>query len=363
MKRIATTATFAILVLALAGVGAAKGNYVHRLGTIGLPRAAHTATMLDNHDVLLAGGMQADGVSTAETRIFDAIRWTFRDGPAMTVARAGHTATVLDDRRILLLGGYDGRTPVSTAEVFVPSSNSFVNLGEAPVSGGGFTATRLNDGRVLIVGAGGAPGTKAILFDPETDTFSEAGSLSVARTGHTATLLDDGRVLIAGGSDGTDVIASSELFDPGSNSFAAAGAMSAARHKHAAVKLVDGSVLVMGGATAEDWESRLTSAEVFDPATGQYTTTGSLLTPRFKFGDAVTLLNDGNVLVAGGGVPEIYDVEAGSFAHLPGEQRQALHYATASKLRDGQVIIVGGYTQSITVTDDAYLYAPPHVDM
>lgn len=364
MKRTVIAAILAALILAATGAVTAKGQYLHFMGETGTPRAAHTATMLGSQMVLLAGGMKEDGVSMAETLIYDNIRGVFRDGPPLTVPRASHTATALNDRRILVVGGYNGRTPVTTAELWEPLENKFVSLGDAPVRGGGHTATKLRDGRVLITGGGGGQATAAaILFEPTDNTFSETAPMTFPRTGHTATLLDDGRVLLIGGSDGENVIATAEIYDPVIDMFSPVASLATARYKHAAVKLSDGRVLVMGGATEEDWSTRLTSAEIFDPAENVFTATGSMLTPRFKFADAVTEISDGWVLVAGGGVPEIYDVETGRFAHLHGERMQTLHFATASRFEHGEVIVVGGYTQDIQVRDMAWMYIPPHESM
>lgn len=361
MKRTAIAILLAALILAATGAVTAKGQYLHLMGTTGTPRAAHSATMLGSQMVLLAGGMLEDGVSTAETLIYDNIRGVFRDGPPMTVPRASHTATALNDRRILVVGGYNGRTPVATAELWEPLENRFISLGDAPVSGGGHTATKLRDGRVLIAGGGNdEASTTAILFDPDNSTFSEAAPMNFPRTSHTATILNDGRVLIVGGSDGENVIATAEIYDPVAGLFSPAASLSTARYKHAAVKLSDGRVLVMGGATEDDWSARLTSAEIYDPHENVFTETGPMLTPRFKFADAVTEVSDGWVLVAGGGVPEMYDVETGRFAHVPGERLQTLHFATASRFEDGEVLIVGGYTQNIEVRDVAWMYIPPH---
>lgn len=364
MKRYAIAIVTIASFLMLSGAVTAKGQYMHFMGPTGTPRAAHTATMMGSQMVLLAGGMLEDGVSTAETLIYDNIRGVFRDGPPMTVPRASHTATALDDRRILVLGGYDGRTPVTTAEIWEPTENQFVNIGDAPVSGGGHTTTKLRDGRVLITGGGNdRASATAILFEPDNNTFSEAAPMKFPRTGHTATQLRDGRVLIVGGSDGENVIATAEIYDPVADVFSPSASLATARYKHAAVKLSDGRVLVMGGATEDEWSARLTSAEIFDPETGVFTGTGSMLTPRFKFADAVAEISDGWVLVAGGGVAEIYDVEMGRFNHLDGERMQTLHYATASRFEHGEVIVVGGYTQDIEVSDMAWMYIPPHESM
>jgi hypothetical protein len=107
------------------------------------------------------------------------------------------------------------------------------------------TATRLGDGRVLLIGHG-AP---AQLYDPESDTVTTVGPMVTPRYAHAAALLDDGRVLIAGGLDAESLTATAslEVFDPGTLTFEAVGSLSVPRWTPAATKLCDGSVLVSGG--------------------------------------------------------------------------------------------------------------------
>jgi hypothetical protein len=132
------------------------------------------------------------------------------------------------------------------------------------------TATRLPDGRVLVVGGwtrtsgGEVIHSSAELWDPATGSFAPAGSLAEARARHTATLLADGRVLVVGGAGTTDggvaIRSAAEIWDPDSVSFAWAGSLHEGRFDHTATLLADDSVLVVGGygtdgalGTAESW--------------------------------------------------------------------------------------------------------------
>jgi hypothetical protein len=156
------------------------------------------------------------------------------------------------------------------------------------------TATRLNDGRVLIVGGqnAGGPLDSAEIYDPATGTVSAAGSLSTPRTNHAATLLPNGLVLVTGGLSAGAALDSSEIFDPEISTFLAGPTMQSPRSGHSATVLQDGRILLTGGVT-------LGTAEIFDPATFQFTpTAGDLATPRWYHGSA--LLQDGTVLIAGG---------------------------------------------------------------
>src|SRR5262249_180549 len=135
---------------------------------------------------------------------------------SVIAARSGHTATLLVDGRVLVAGGTG--TPPS-AELFIPESNEFVPTGGGMVyPRSGHCASLFPDGRVLIVGGGDANANvfrTAEVFDPVTQSFITTGNLNQARIGATATLLPSGKVLIAGGQDSGDTLLSSaELYDP-----------------------------------------------------------------------------------------------------------------------------------------------------
>jgi hypothetical protein len=146
--------------------------------------------------------------------------------------------------------------------------------------------------------------------------FTVTGSLATARDAHTATLLLDGRVLIAGGdvSEGRASIPiptdSAELYDPSTGVFTATGSLVTARFGHTATLLPDGRVLIAGG--YEDRRPSL-SAELYDPSTGTFTATGSMTAAHFS----ATLLNTGKVfmgLPAIGNNAELYDPSRGTFS-------------------------------------------------
>jgi hypothetical protein len=135
-------------------------------------------------------------------------------------------------------------------------------------------------------------------------TFTQAGRMAVARYQHTATLLNDGRVLIAGGDSsygalGPNTEASAELYDPATGTFSPTGSMTTARDGHTATLLPNGKVLIAGGGPRLGGVGySVASAEIYDPATGSFTATGAMIVERTAH--TATLLNNGRVLIAGG---------------------------------------------------------------
>jgi hypothetical protein len=173
-------------------------------GSMNSPRSWHTATVLADDRVLVTGGRGASGdisqiLNTAE--IYDPLSGTFRlTGSNMQVAREQHTATLLPDGRVLIAGGENSGVFLSSAEIYDPGNESFTLLGSGlNRARARHTATTLGSGLILIAGGEGE-GT-AELYDPATGTFRLTGSTSIMRDDATATLLADGRVLVTGGYD------------------------------------------------------------------------------------------------------------------------------------------------------------------
>jgi hypothetical protein len=130
----------------------------------------------------------------------------------MNHPRAWHTATVLPDGRILVAGGAHANEGLTSAEVFDPVGRTWTDVAPSNAAHSSNTATLLPDGRVLIAGGMHVP-RSAEIFDPATGLWSVTGEMIASRTYHTATLLLDGRVLVAGGIDDTNTtVASTELW-------------------------------------------------------------------------------------------------------------------------------------------------------
>src|ERR1051325_7686022 len=193
----------------------------------------------------------------------------------------------------------------------------------------------------------------AVLAQPCAATplqWEDTGSLNVGREYHTATLFSDGRVLVAGGgTNGPEIYpnpytTSAELYDPVTGNWTVTGSLNYPRSLHTATLLPSGKVLVAGGSHFP------ASAELYDPATGTWSVTGTLITPRYGYHTA-TLLPDGRVLVAGGrynvASAELYNPATGTWT-ATGSLHTGRSDHTATLLLNGKVLVAGGMNQSFT---------------
>lgn len=264
-----------------------------------------TAAALSNGGFLLVG----PGINTAlhivaglrANQAFDAATNTFhRVGDLVVRHDGGGSVTALDGGAVLVAGG---QVPaVASTERYDATSESWTTTANMITARRAHTATRLADGRVLIVGglaccdqSGEVFTSSAEIYDPRTDLFQQTGALATARGFHSATLLADGRVLVTGGfADGfadEDATASAEIYDPSTGRFASAGAMQTGRAVHSSILLTDGRVLVVGGLQAT------AKTDIFDPQTGAWTPGP---TPAPAVAATATLLRNGKVLIFGG---------------------------------------------------------------
>ena len=320
-------------------------------GSMNAARAAHTATLLPNGKVLITGGTDT-WFALSSTELYDPATGTFTSIGSMTAARDRHTATLLPNGKVLITGGYNGSSGSSSVELYDPTTGTFTVTGSMTAARCYPTATLLPNGKVLITGGydnGGFNLSSAELYDPATGTFTATGSMTAGREEHAATLLPNGKVLITGGTDdGSLYFSSAELYDPATGTFTAIGSMTAARGEHIATLLPNGKVLITGG-----WNNgiELSSAELYDigidaTRADKFTATGSMAVARDDA--AITLLPNGKVLIAGGNnvsgnlsSAELYDPATGTFA-TTGNMSAARYYHSATLLPNGKVLIAGG---------------------
>ena len=177
----------------------------------------------------------------------------------------------------------------------------------------------------------------AILVTPPSD-----GQLNFARRGHTATLLSDGNVLVSGGENSSGFVTTAEIFDPSSGNFTVSGNLSTPRADHTATRLSDGRVLIAGGRGAL---GPLNSTEIFDPGSGAFTAGPDLIGARS--GHSATSFSDGKIVMIGGdasGSVEIYVPLLNAFALAVAKLGSPRAFHSAAVLSDRNILIVGGTT-------------------
>jgi hypothetical protein len=371
---------FVLPLLLLGAVGTALTALAQPAGTftstggMGVPRVGHTATLLLNGKVLICGGKsQYDSLGTvsASAELYDPAARTFSATRAMTTPRYSHTATLLSDGKVLVAGGAadaNGRSMLSSAELYDPATATFTATADMTTARAGHTATLLSDGKLLIAGGLSMPSrivnpiinilATSELYDPNTETFSPTGKMVTNRSGHTASLLPNGKVLLAGGGGYEDgVIPEVELYDPATGAFSLAGATGSVQSVGPAIAsvLTSGQVLM----PLHLYDSPTPAARLYDATNQVFTDTGNMRAPRLS---SATLLPNRKVLIAGyaagngygfpppgwpnsNGLPsaDLYDPGIGAFS-ATGDMTTPRFNHTATLLPDGTVLISGGMT-------------------
>jgi len=323
---------------------------------LGVAQSGQTATLLSDGQVLIAAG----GTTNAE--LYNPATRSFAPTAKMPLAVSGATATLLPNGKVLVAGGVHGFHQVTSAELYNPVTGTWAATGAMHVARSGQTATLLPDGQVLVAG-GGCNGhaygcdagsfeaalSSAELYNPATGTWARTGSMKSGREYFTATLLKNGQVLAAGGFNNCDDdfcsdVATADLYNPATGTWTQTGSMQGAREQHSATLLPDGDVLVAGGLNEGGFccsQFEYSSAELYNPASGTWTPTASMAVKHA--GQTATLLPGGWVLVAGGGTPvaEIYEPGPGIWVS-PGAMSTTRTHQTATLLPNGRVLMAGG---------------------
>ena len=348
------------LLVALTGPGTFR--FTHAQPTTAR-RVAHTATLLNDGRVLIAYGIDSDGRSHL-SELFDPVTETFTLGPRLVADQhTGVSDFLLSDGRVVFVRrsqAFVTDTPVAI-DVYDPVANTFTGLTQGPPSiffNG--LSLRLADGRILIrvrTVVSGAMRAGVMTFDPATNVFGPFIEYAQQTSPSNASRLGDGRVLFIAGNGTT------QIFTPGSDAFSTGPAFALARSQaFASISLADGNVLVVGGMVPDT-----AAAEIYDVATHSVRFAGVPFFGNLLSPSAVNLANGKVLLVAGSlqvpfGQPvpwaEVFDPATGNFTPTGGLRslRTSPGSDSVTRLADGRVIVIGG-CQTLPACE-AEIYTP-----
>jgi hypothetical protein len=245
-------------------------------GSLGTARAYHTATLLPTGKVLVVGGTNGNALTSCE--IYDVNTESWSPADSMSNPRFNHTATLMSDGSVLVTGGENDVGVINSCERYVYGTNSWTsipNMNEFRVH---HTAVMLRDGRIMVIGGEdvyGMPLNSCEIWDGSS--WTRVNSMSEARAQHTAVLLQSGKVLVIGGRGTSGPLTSCEIYDPATGEWSFEANLNTARYLHTSTLMYSGLVVVIGGYNGTNY---LSSCEVYDPATHEWTVSTSASIPR-----------------------------------------------------------------------------------
>jgi N-acetylneuraminic acid mutarotase len=348
------------------------------VGSLNTARWNHTATLLANGQVLVTGGSDANGTLLASAELYDPATGTWSLTGSLAKPHVGHFAFALASGAVLVLDGD------RTSELYDPATGTWRPAGNGGPMGWIEAATMLQTGKILALNG------MAWFYDPIQQSWDQASGYQGNRQFPDATLLPGGKVLVVGGTndpDGVVIVPGAELYDPTNGASTMTGTPNVLRQAGTDTLLPDGSVLAAGGyswVTEADQMCGVNctitypvpwrSSESYD-ADGIWRPASDLNEPRSSH--TATLLRDGRVLIVGGeGTPdpelgtysgrvlksaELYDPTAAAWTYTSSPSGARARH-TATLLDDGSVLVVGGWrgdsSSGHAICGDAEVYIP-----
>lgn len=227
---------------------------------------AHTATALPSGKILIAGGTNetvGDPNALASWQMYKPATddWTTGQGIQMTMRRHSHSATLLPNGKVLIAGGRGGTFPDSGAEAYLAEaevfdeSNGWTSVSPMSEARSHHQAALVPEGSAIVIGGSSNSGvlSSVEIYSVATNQWSSSASMDSQRISATASTLGNGCVLIAGGGGSVGATLSTvEILDPATLLWSSPPPMFAARKGHAASILEDGRLLISGGRAANE---------------------------------------------------------------------------------------------------------------
>jgi Galactose oxidase, central domain/Kelch motif len=355
-----------LLITGATKLAATSGTFAFT-GSLNTPRYYHTATLLLSGEVLVTGGTDVNDNPLASSELYNPATGTWSATGSMAASRGqGFTATLLPNGEVLVAGGYYNGTCLATAELYNSSTGEWTATGSMSQPRCYHSAALLPNGDLLVAGgtnSAGTAGTSAELYNPSTGKWQTTGNLNTSRENGAATLLAN-EVLLAGGENfknGVEtILTTAELYNPSSGVWSVTGSMITGIYSPASALLGNNDVLIAN------------AAQFYSPTTASWAKTGPL--PRTAENPLrATLLPNGNVLASGtncsysgcGHVPTatcfLYTTSTNSWS-VTGKLNQPRIDHTSTLLLNGKVLIAGGLDRGlgtgITILGSAELYTP-----
>jgi hypothetical protein len=344
-------------------------------------RWRHTATVLSDGHVLVTGGLKSSGAPIDGTEVLapDGSKWI--DGPAMNEPRGNHGAALLSDGRVLIVGGGldndngmpSGQGISSTAELFDPATSTLSDTAPLSKPRSHFAIASLATGKVLVAGgmtSGGSLLDDSEIYDPTSGTWSSVSGPTGAPAACGWAVLTDGRVLMAGGI-GTDLSDQAFLFDGAA--WTDLPPMNLKRYSHSVAALPSGRALAIAGIVGNNMFSRKVERLSGDPLAwamaSDMTSDGEISGPVGGTGTVALALPSGRVLVTGSygmvgtsylasRFSALYDDASDTWTHT-GKPLEARATHSATRLKDGRVVIAGGLNDSGLITNSVEVSSGP----
>ena len=332
-------------------------------GSMNIPRAGHTSTLLQTGEVLVTGGENATGF-LASAELYNPSTGQWMVTGSMTTPRINHRATLLQNGEVLVSGGDNSTGSLASAELYNVSTGQWKGTGSMTIPRTSHGATLLNSGEVLVAGGNnsvGSSGNTAERYDPTRGTWKATGSMQSLHL-FTLTLLQDGRGLAV--DDSGNVNSPGELYNPSTGQWTLTGLMYYAHSGDAVALLPNGNVLAYGNHFA------CYAGQFFNPSTNSWSRTMGQCGTGISVGP-LTLLGNGKALLAGGTIiysgkstvvarANLYDPSSNTWA-ITGALNQARSAHTLVRLLNGQALAAGGFTKNTTGSTfltSAELYTP-----
>ena len=376
--RVVATSALVLVGLFVTGLatglaGSAQPGTFTLTGSMNTARYNHTATLLQNGEVLVTGGLGVNGVYSvlASAELYDPKRGKWSVTGSMSVVRTAFTATLLQNGEVLVTGGTDYAIHCyATAELYDPSTGQWTLTGSMTQPRCLHCATLLPSGEVLV--SGGAISiynnsnptvASSEIYNPKTGEWTATGSLNGNRASAATLLLESGEALTAGGYSNAGngatntYLTSAELYNPSTGAWSPTTSMSpGVGLPSTPVLLTDGDVLI-----ADDHQ-------FYDPTTATWTATGAL--PKGAGLGLATILDNGEVLATGSQcisskfysctptpVAFLYNASGNSWSQT-GSMDYVRSYATMTLLPSGDALVAGGSTRNLGTLSSAELYTP-----